>query len=423
MHERPDVTLPLGRPCPFAAPADYDRVRAAAGLATAELPGGALTWLVTRLQEARTALAAPEFSTDRSDPAFPLPQARPRPAGAGPRPVLTPAERRYRARGASLIGMDPPDHTIARRAVIGEFTSRRVQALRPRIQQIVDERIDALVAAGPPADLVALLSLPVPSQVICELLGVPYSQHEFFQSRSTALLTHHVPPDQRFTALGELFQFLDELVSAQEAEPGDNLLGRQVVARSAAGDYDHRDLVSLAFLLLVAGHETTASMISLGALAVISDEGRQADLRAAVTDPERGPRAVEELLRYFSIADTGTGRFALAGGAWIGGAAVAEGEGVMISLLAANHDPAAFPDPGRLDPDRFKPGSTGGRHVAFGYGPHQCLGQSLARAELDIVYRTLFTRLPELQLAVPLAGLPAKDDGFVYGLYELPVTW
>jgi cytochrome P450 len=419
MDERPDVTLPLPRPCPFAVPAGYDRARESVGLATAELPGGALTWLVTRLDEARAALAAPEFSTDRSDPDFPLPQARPRPAGTGPRPRLTPEERRARSRGASLIGMDPPDHTTARRAVIGEFTARRVQSLRPRIQQIVDERIDALRAAGPPADLVAALSLPVPSQVICELLGVPYERHEFFQSRSTALLSHEVPADQRFEALGDLFRFLDELVTAQETDPGDNLLGRQVVARRAAGDYDHRDLVSLAFLLLVAGHETTASMISLGALAIMTDDGAAGPgrWRAAVADPDRGPRAVEELLRYFSIADIGTGRFARSE-AEIGGTAVQPGEGVIISLLAANHDPAQFPEPGRLDPDR-----SGRRHVAFGYGPHQCLGQSLARAELDIVYRTLFTRLPGLRLAGPVAGLPIKDDGFVYGLYELPVTW
>jgi cytochrome P450 len=418
MDEHPELSLPLARPSPFAAPDGYGRVRETPGLATAELPGGALTWLVTRLEEARAALAAPEFSTDRSDPAFPLPQARPRPAGAGPRPQPTPAERRFRARGASLIGMDPPDHTTARRAVIGEFTARRVQALRPRIAQITDERIAALRAAGPPADLVSLLSLPVPSQVICELLGVPYEQHEFFQSRSTALLTHRVPAEQRFEALGELLRFLDELVTAQEEAPGDNLLGRQVVARRAAGDYDHRDLVSLAFLLLVAGHETTASMISLGALAVMAYAGDGVDLRAVVTDPARGPRAVEELLRYFSIADIGTGRFALTDAA-IGGTPVRAGEGVIISLLAANRDPAQFPDPDRLDPDR-RPVP---RHVAFGYGPHQCLGQSLARAELEIVYRTLFTELPGLRLAVPLDQLPVKDDGFVYGLYELPVTW
>ena len=205
--------------------------------------------------------------------------------------------------------MDPPDHTAARRAVIGEFTARRVQGLRPRIQEIVDERIDAILDGGPPADLVPALSLPVPSEVICELLGVPYERHEFFQSRSMMLLSHRAPPEQRFDALRELFGFLDELVSAEEAKPGDNLLGRQVTGHGPGRDDDHRDLVSLAFLLLVAGHETTANMISLGVLAILRDP---ATLMTAVTDPDRAPGAVEELLRYFSIADTGTGRIALA---------------------------------------------------------------------------------------------------------------
>ena len=413
MHEPPDVHLPLPRACPFRVPRAFRDLRAAPGLATGELAGGMLTWLVTRLDDARAALSAPAFTADRSDPSFPMPQKRPAPAGA-PRPAVTPAERRARGRGASLIGMDPPDHTVARRAVVGEFTTRRVQLLRPRIQQIVDERIDAVLADGPPGDLVAALSLPVPSQVICELLGVPYAKHEFFQSRSMMLLSHRVPAEQRFEALRELFGFLDELVSAEEAEPGDNLLGRQVTRRTPASDEDHRDLVSLAFLLLVAGHETTANMISLGTLAVLNDPGR---LMSAVTDPDRAPLTVEEMLRYFSIADIGTGRVALTG-TEIGGTQIQDGEGVIISLLAANHDPAAFPDPDTLDPDR-----RDRSHVAFGFGPHQCLGQSLARAELEIVYGTLFRRIPGLRLAVPLDELPVKDDAFVYGLHELPVTW
>ena len=414
MDERPDVSLPLPRACPFRAPPEYGQLRERPGLATAELPGGALTWLVTRMEDARAALSAPEFTADRSDPSFPMPQQRPAPPAGVPRPELTSAQRRARSRGASLIGMDPPDHTAARRAVIGEFTARRVQGMRPRIQQIVDERVDAILAGGPPADLVPALALPVPSEVICELLGVPYARHEFFQSRSMMLLSHRVPAEQRFEALRELFAFLEELVSAEEAAPGDTLLGRQAARRAPASEEDHRDLVSLAFLLLVAGHETTANMISLGTLAVLQDP---AVLRTAVTDPDQVPRAVEEMLRYFSIADIGTGRAALAD-TEIGGTKVRAGEGVIISLLAANHDPAVFPDPGTLDPARrIRP------HVAFGYGPHQCLGQSLARTELAIVYETLFRRIPGLRLAVPLDELPVKNDAFVYGLHALPVTW
>ena len=414
MHQRPDVRLPVSRGCPFRVPPEYGQLRGERGLSTAELPGGMLAWLVTRLDDARTALSASGLTADRSDPLFPMPQKRPVPAGAPPRPALTAAQRRARSRGVSLIGMDPPEHTAARRTVISEFTARRVRGLRPRIQQIVDEQVGAMLGAGPPADLVSALSLPVPSQVICELLGVPYARHEFFQSRSAMLLSHQVAAEQRFEALRELFGFLDELVSAEEAAPGDNLLGRQVVRRATATDDDHRDLVSLAFLLLVAGHETTANMISLGVLAVLREP---AELMAAVTDPNRVPLTVEEMLRYFSIADIGVGRLALAG-TEIGGSAVGDGEGVIISLLAANHDPAAFPDPGRLDPARrSRP------HVAFGSGPHQCLGQSLARAELEIAYATLFRRIPGLRLAIPPDELAVKDDAFVYGLHELPVTW
>jgi cytochrome P450 len=375
------------------------------------LPGGRLAWLVTGLEAARAVLGDPRFTSDRSDPSFPMPQ--PRPAGAPPQ-AATPEARRARARGASLIGMDPPDHTAARRTVISEFSLRRVQALRPRIQEIVDEKIGAMLAAGPPADLVRALALPVPSEVICELLGVPYAQHEFFQSRSMLLLSHRAPADERMNAIRDLFGFLDSLVSDQEREPGDDLLGRQVTRRRAAGEYDHFDLVSLAFLLLVAGHETTASMISLGTLAIMRDP---AELVPVVTDPGRAPQAVEELLRFFSIADTGTGRVALSG-AEVGGTLIRAGEGVIVSLLAANRDPAAFPDPDQIDPVRNTRG-----HVAFGFGPHQCLGQNLARAELEIVYGTLFRRIPGLRLAVPARELPVKDDAFVYGLHELPVTW
>ena len=414
MDERPDARLPLPRGCPFRTPPEYGQLRERPGLATAELPGGALTWLVTRMADARAALSAPEFTADRSDPSFPMPQQRPAPSAGVPRPELTSAQRRARSRGASLIGMDPPDHTAARHAVIGEFTARRVQGMRPRIQQIVDARVDAILAGGPPADLVPALALPVPSEVICELLGVPYARHEFFQSRSMMLLSHRVPPEQRFEAVRELFAFLAELVSAEEATPGDTLLGRQAARRPPASDEDHRDLVSLAFLLLVAGHETTANMISLGTLAVLRDP---AALRPAVTDSDQIPQTVEEMLRYFSIADTGTGRLAIAE-TEIGGTKVRAGDGVIISLLAANHDPAVFPDPGTLDPARrIRP------HVAFGYGPHQCLGQSLARTELAIVYETLFRRIPGLRLAVPLDELPVKNNAFVYGLHELPVTW
>jgi cytochrome P450 len=418
MNERPEVSLPLARPCPFGPAAEYDSLREKHAIARAVLPGGYPAWLVTRHQEARAVLADPRFTTDRSHPAYPLPQKRPVPPPTAPAEPETPeqaAARRARARAASLIGMDPPEHTAARRSVIADFTARRIQAMRPRIQQIVDQRIEAMLTAGPPADLVQALSLPVPSEVICELLGVPYDRHEFFQSRSMLLLSQTAPRAQRREAIIELFGFLDALVSEKEQAPGKDLLSRQVTQHRAAGDYDHSDLVNLAFLLLVAGHETTANMISLGVLAIVREPGL---LRPMVADPARLPLAVEELLRYFSIADTGTGRVALAD-AEIGGTLIRAGQGVIVSLLAANRDPAVFPGPAEIRPAR----EDRRRHVAFGYGPHQCLGQNLARAELEIVYETLFRHLPGLRLAIEPEEVPVKDDAMVYGLYELPVTW
>jgi cytochrome P450 len=298
--------------------------------------------------------------------------------------------------------------------VVGEFTVRRMEALRPRIQQIVDGHLDLMLAGPRPADLVPALALPVPSLVICELLGVPYADHDFFQSRSSTLLRHSAPAAERERAADELTSYLDELVTGKEKAGADDLLGRQIAKRRADGPDGHDDLVGLAFLLLLAGHETTANMISLGTLALLEHPD---DIEAIRQDPARTPGTVEELLRYFTIAELATSRVATQD-AEIGGVLIRAGDGVVTLGNAANHDPDAFGQPDRLDIGR------GARHhVAFGFGPHQCLGQNLARIELQIVFDTLFRRVPGLRLAAPVEDLPFKDDGTVYGLYSLPVTW
>jgi cytochrome P450 len=314
----------------------------------------------------------------------------------------------------SLISMDAPEHGPARRAVVGEFTVKRIQAMQPRIQQIVDGCIDALLATPRPADLVEALSLPVPSLVICELLGVPYRDHAFFQSRTGRFIRRTTSQEERTAAVDELRSYLDELVTEKEQEPGDDLLGRQIRKQREKGAIDHEALVSLAFLLLVAGHETTANMISLGTLALLENPRSLAAIRQ---DPGRTPGAVEELLRYFTIVEFATSRVAVED-VELGGVLIRAGEGVVGLGNAANHDPAVFEHPDELDVER------GARHhVAFGYGPHQCLGQNLARAELQIVFDTLLRRIPSLALAVPVDELPFKDDANIHGLYQLPVTW
>ncbi|MCA2217141.1 cytochrome P450 [Jidongwangia harbinensis] len=390
-----NAVLPLTRTCPFAPPAEHVRLQETEPVAWVTLPTGEQVWALTRIDDIRTMLTDPRFSADRTHPGF---------------PHLAPGRR---AMAGSLkrmmVSMDPPEHGRARGAVVGEFTVRRTAALRPRIQQIVDERIDALAAGPRPADLVPALSLPVPSLVICEVLGVPYADHAFFQRSTEALLRRTTPPEERQVSLGGLHAYLQELVARKAAEPGDDLLSRQL-----DGGADRQDVVSLAMLLLIAGHETTANMISLGVMMLL----RHPDQLAAIRDdPGRTPRAVEELLRYFTIGEFSLSRVAV-GDVEIGGKLIRAGEGVVVLSNAANRDPAAF-----ADGDRFDVGRDARHHVAFGFGAHQCLGQNLARAELQIVLDTLFRRLPGLRLAAPVDELPFKDDANIYGLYELPVTW
>lgn len=390
--------FPMSRTCPFDPPPRYAELRSTQPVSRVSLFGGKTAWLVTRHEDVRQVLSDPRMSSDRNREGFP----RLVPGGV-PAFLKQP-----------MIGMDAPEHASARRAVLGEFTVRRIQALRPRIQEIVDECVDEVLAGAKPVDLVQNLSLPVPSLVICELLGVPYAEHDFFQQRTKWLVRRSASAEQRSRAVQEIHSYLDGLVSAKEQEPTDDLLGRQIVKSREDGDSDHEALVSLAFMLLVAGHETTANMLSLG-IAVLLENPEQ--LAAIVADPDKTPAAVEELLRYFSVVETATSRTAMAD-IEVGDVLIREGEGVIALTPAANRDPAAFEAPDELDIER---GSR--QHVAFGFGPHQCLGQNLARLELRIVFDTLFHRIPTVRLANSVEELRFKDDASIYGLHELPVTW
>lgn len=401
VEETTTTTLPMERTCPFSPPPDYQRLREESPIARVGLPSGQTAWALTRLEDIREMLSSPHFSSDRQNPGFPMMVKR---------PVSRP-DKPFRP---SLIAMDPPEHGKARRDVVGEFTVKRMKALQPRIQQIVDEHIDAMLAGPKPVDLVQALSLPVPSLVICELLGVPYTDHEFFQERSSKMLNIEVSGETRQQAFEEIESYLDDLVTAKVADPGDDLLGRQVLKQQESGEVNHDELVGLAFLLLIAGHETTANMISLGTLTLLENPEQLAMITA---DPGKTLPAIEELLRIFTIAEVATSRVATAD-VKIGDTLIRAGEGVVGLSNSGNHDPDAFEDPDKFDIER------GARHhVAFGFGAHQCLGQNLARMELQIVFDTLFRRIPGLRVAVPVDELPFKHDSSVYGLYKLPVTW
>ncbi|MDI3287466.1 cytochrome P450 [Polyangium sp. 15x6] len=393
------IPLAITRTCPFAPPAQHRQLRKEAPIAKVELPSGATAWAVTRHEDIRTILSDPRFSASRRNPGFPhLTEKTPPPLSAKP----------------FLIDMDGQEHASARRAVVGEFSVKRMAALAPRIQQIVDQSIDAMLAGPRPVDLVQALSLPVPSLVICELLGVPYADHEFFQTRSAKLVGRTVSMEEKAGAFFELVGYLNKLVIDKEQNPTDDLLGRQIVKLREEGAYDHEAMLNLAFILLIAGHETTANMISLSTLMLLKHPEKLAVLRQ---DPEKTLPAVEELLRYFTIAEAGIGRVATED-VELGGVLIRAGEGVVVLANMGNRDPEVFTNGDELEVAR------GARnHLAFGFGPHQCLGQNLARLELQIVLDTLFRRIPELRPAVPEEELSFKDDATVYGMYEFPVTW
>ncbi|QRP45235.1 cytochrome P450 [Amycolatopsis sp. FDAARGOS 1241] len=392
--------LPVARKCPFAPPEEYTATREEAPIHRVKIPDGKQAWVVSRHEDVRAVLNDPRFSADRFNPDFPTLV----PGGNVTR--RTEAER-------TMLAMDAPQHGPERKAVLGEFTVKRVGELKPRIQEIVDGLIDDILASDQPVDLVETLSLPVPSLVICELLGVPYEDHEFFQENTKQLIKRATTAEARRAAFERVQSYLADLIATKETDPGDDLLGRQIVKRREEGTYDRAKLVSLAFLLLAAGHETTANMISLGTVAFLHNPDQLALIKA---DPAKTLPAVEELLRYFSIVDN-TARLAKED-VEVGGVTIKAGEGVVLMAYAANWDPDVFADSAAFDIER------GARHhVAFGFGPHQCLGQNLARTELQIVFDTLFRRIPTLKLAKEVEDLPFKDDALIYGLYELPVTW
>ncbi|MFG1972678.1 cytochrome P450 [Nonomuraea fuscirosea] len=389
--------FPMPRTCPFDPPPRYAELRESAPVTRVSLPGDRKAWLVTGHANIRAVLSDPHVGSDRTHPGFPLVMP-----GFGDN-----------LKGSILI-MDPPEHNLHRRMVTTEFTVRRVQGMRPRIQEIVDGRIDELLAGPAPADLVQALSLPVPSLVICELLGVPYEKRAFFHTRTAEIVSKGTGAERRTAAMGEVRRFLYELVGEKLRDPGEDLLSRLVVKYQEADMFDHEAMSGMALTLLIAGHETTANMISLGTLALLENPDQLAELRA---DPSLVPGAVEELLRYFTIVDQATSRVAT-GDLEVDGVLIRAGEGVIAAASSGNRDPRVFEDPDTLDVRRSARG-----HLAFGHGRHQCLGQNLARLELEVVYTTLFGRIPGLRLAVPFEELPFKQDANVYGLHRLPVAW
>lgn len=401
MPDGPVPAYPMRRDHPFDPPPELGRLRAEDPVSRVRLWDGSRPWLITGYADQRAVLSDPRFSADVRRSGY---------------PHVTPGSKARRRRSPSFISMDEPDHGKYRKMLTSTFRIKEVERLRPRIQGIVDGLIDDMLAAGPPTDLVSAFALPVPSLVICELLGVPYDDHEFFQKCSRIMVNSTTPAERAIATSDELKAYLEELLEAKNAAPGDDLLSRLVVQQLRTGGMTRSQIADMGLLLLIAGHETTANMIALGTLTLLHHPDQLDELRST-GDPKLIANAVEELLRYLNIVHSGRRRVATED-VEVGGRLIRAGEGVIVATDSGNRDDRVFPDADTLDIHR-----PARQHVAFGYGVHQCLGQPLARVELQVVYGTLYRRIPTLRPAVGLDEIPFKHDMLVYGVHELPVTW
>lgn len=391
--------FPFTREDPFAAPARYATLRENDPLPQVRIPTGKTPYLVTRYADVRAALANQAVSSDARISAFPA-------MGAG--------EQEAAARNRPFIRTDPPDHHRIRRMLVAEFTMRRTEMLRPRIRATAERLLDGMQSTGAPAELISDYANVLSTTTVLELFGAPTQDLELFRDVTRVSGGRDSTAEQVQEALSRLFGVLSALIDERRENPGDDLLSALVTRYLMPELLSRQELLSTVGITIVAGRETTTSMITLGAL-YLSEHPQLRD--RVLADPSLWPPVIEELLRVLSVADTIPLRVAKQQVDLPSGS-IPQGEGLIALLAAANHDPAAFPDPEVVDPDREQT-----QHVAFGHGIHQCLGQNLARVELHEALAALFTRMPGLRRADPNEPLDVKPDSATYGLESLRVTW
>lgn len=401
-----EVTKPPAFPmerCPFSPPPQYAELRGTDPISRVRTPDGTEAWLLTRYDDVKAVLGDLRFSTSPKQPGYPF---------------ISPSRESQLVHEdpAAFIRLDAPEHNRQRRMFTKEFAYATVQQYRPLIRQAVDDLLDELVRKGPPCDFAEDFALPLTSLVIATLLGVPVDDREYFNERAQAKLDLKADPEVPLRAGKEMRAYLDGLITEKMAHPEkyDDLISRYVKAQLIPGHVTREQALITIELLLMGGHETTANMIALGTLSFLLHSDQK---DALVADPSIIGNAIEEMLRFHTIVHYNGPRVALED-VEVGGQTIHKGDGVLAMISAANRDPDQFPEPDAFDVHR-----EARHHVAFSYGIHQCLGQHLARIELETVFTTLFQRLPSLRLAVPLEQLTFNFDAFVYGIKSLPLTW
>ena len=399
--DAPSFPMPRSGKCPFDPPPAYGEARKKGKPQLVKMWNGMPCWILTSYDDVRTVLSDNRFSAMPSQPGF---------------PTLSAAREAVLELPPTILRMDAPEHGRMRRMLTKEFMIKKIDAMRPRIAEVVSDLYDQLEAKGPPIEMVRDFALPLTSTIISEFLGVPLEDREFFQEQSRLKVLLDVDPSIPKQAAARLMAYFEALLRKKAKDPyaNNDLLSRLVIDQIQPGHLSFEQAVHNADLLTMAGHETTANQIALGTLTLLQYP-QQKELLLA--HPELIRNAVDEMLRYHSIAHFVGARVAMED-VEISGQLIRKGEAVYALLGAANRDPAAFDSPDKFDITR-----SPDHHVGFSYGIHQCLGQPLARAELQTVFSTLFKRFPGLRMAGPFEEIVFKTDHFVYGVEALPLTW
>ena len=392
--------FPFRRTDPLHPPEALRAARESQPVMAVTLWNGERAWVLTRQQEIRQVLLDDERFSGRF--------------GQDGFPTVTEARVAVDRGERAFVGMDNPDHDRYRRMFTREFSVRRMLALEPAITSIAHGLIDEMVKAGPPQDLVAMLAVKFPSLVMSELFGSPYEDHRFIIECAVARHGLTQTPGEADRKARELAAYVRRLIDHKEANPGDDMVSRVIAEHVIPGHLTRDEFAEIGAMILRAGHDTTTNMIGMGSLFILRDPAMAQRLRE---HPERLRGAVEEFLRFVSPVQFSPRRVARVD-VEVGGVLIRQGEGLFLSLASGNRDESVFADPNRIDIER-----DAAAHLTFGFGIHQCLGQVLARIELQVVFAALLARLPELRLAVPFEQVRFKHDMQIYGVHTLPVAW
>jgi cytochrome P450 len=378
----------LTRRCPFSVVGEYAKARDESGAAPLDTPSGRPAWLLASFEETKAMLADPRFTSVGNEPP-------PLDDGAGI--------------PGWFFGLDGAEHARYRRLLTGQFTMRAARKTAPRIRAVVVEQLEHMREQGPPADLFEAFAWPLPARVVCDLLGVP-QEMETLLTAQIEVIDGEDPGADRLGAMQTMWDALMGLAAEKRRRPGDDMISERI----AANDVGDRVAASFALALRIAGHAPVSHVVGMGALYHLT-EADGTDGRFG--EPGSRDAAVEELLRFMPTNNLGVLRVPTED-VEIGGSSVRAGQPVLASLAVANRDPARFDDAEsfRLDRERSS-------HLAFGYGPHQCLGHNLARVELGVIFEELFSRFPGLRLAVAPEEVPMQDTSHSYGVTALPVEW